>query len=146
MGLKKIGAALGLAATAACGGMQATGPTPTYDGPIPMDQTVVARRTLAAHESAQVGDVTGAGGAWVSVSANWTLAANDIDIYVTTSDCFEIPSALSVDSCLTVAQAASPSAKPEQVTFQASAGLSYKVFAANRGSEADTVTLAITVH
>ena len=83
--------------------------------------------------------------ATVEVTADWKVAGNNIDIYVTADDCFEIPTALSAWSCVSVAKAEGETARPERVAFPGSAGASYKVFVLNHGPEPDTVTLTLAV-
>lgn len=134
MSLKKMGPALGLAALAACGGDPATAPT---------ESPGVMTLPVAAQQGAQVTALSFSHGATAEVTADWGVVANDLDVYVTAADCIDIPSALSAFSCLTVAEAAGPAAKPERLTFPVAAGSAYKVFVINRGSQADTVRVTI---
>ena len=80
----------------------------------------------------------------IEVTADWTRAGNDIDVYATPGDCFDIPSALTINSCLVLAEAIGGD-KPERLSFPGAAGGTYKVFVVNRGSETDTVTVRLTV-
>lgn len=80
----------------------------------------------------------------VEVSADWTFAGNNIDVYATPGDCINTPSALTIASCLVLAQAAGAE-KPERLSFPGVAGGIYKIMVVNRGSESDTVTVRLTV-
>jgi len=109
-------------------------------------ETRVSSRSVAPQEAAAAATVVvGSRGATIEVAVNWTIGRNNVDVYVTPEDCFDIPSALTVFSCLVVAQAASETARPERLTFSGAAGASYKVFVFNRGAEPDTVTVTLTI-
>jgi hypothetical protein len=136
--VKNAGLAVVLASLTACGGDPAAGPSGVQDQ--------VTTRPVGAGEGASVASVGGAAtAAAVTVAADWGVAGNDVDLYVTGADCFDVPSALSIWSCLTVAEATGASSKPERLTFTAAAGASYKVLVLNRGSQPDTVTVTVTV-
>lgn len=136
--LKSVGLVAAAAGLIACSGDPGAGPSDV--------QAQVTTRPVAAREGAAIGSVGGfSAGTAVTVAADWGVAANDVDLFVATADCFDIPSALSVYSCLTVAQATGPSSKPERLTFTAAAGSSYKLFVLNRGSQPDTVTVTVSV-
>ena len=123
-------------AALACGGP--SDPTAT--------EVQVFAQPVAPLAGAQAAAVTlGPRGAVVEISADWTVAGNDIDVYATGADCFEIPSALTVASCLTLAQATGSGAKPERLSFPGAAGGAYKVFVVNRGAASDTVTIRLTL-
>ena len=126
--------ALVLLLSAGCGG--ATDPTATE-----VHESIHSVAPLQRVEAAQIS--IGDRGT-IEVSADWTRARNDIDVYATPGDCFETPSALSIESCIVLAEAAG-SAKPERLSFPGAAGGSYKVYVVNRGSETETVTVRLTV-
>ena len=114
-------------------------------GPSPVEQTV-SRRVGSGEGAAAATVSVGSGGtAKVEVVADWRVAGNNVDIYVTAGDCLEIPTALSAWSCVAVAKAEGDAARPERVTFPGSAGSSYKVFVVNHGPEPDTVTVTLSV-
>jgi len=114
-------------------------------GPSPVEQTV--SRTVGSGEAAAAATVSvGSGGSGtVEVTVDWKVAGNNIDVYVATGDCFEIPTALSAWSCVAVAKAEGETARPEKVAFPGSAGASYKVFVVNHGPAPDTVTVMLSV-
>src|SRR5262245_32047616 len=135
---RSVGIAFGLG-LAACGGTGATGPTAPGSGTTSQQlgpQQGAAATVLPAGSQAATGDVT----------ADWTVAGNDVNVYVAQGDCFDIPTALSVWSCLGVAQATGSTAKPERVSFSAAPSTTYRVFVLNRGSVADTVTVTVALH
>ena len=107
----------------------------------------VYNQTVAPQQEAEVAHVTlGTRGATVEVSADWTVGANNIDVYATPADCFNFStSVIQVSSCL-AAQAATPTSKPEQMTFEGAAGGTYRIIVVNRGVQADTVTVRLTIH
>lgn len=136
MNLNKMGPVLALAATGACGGGTATAPS---------GRDMVAVVSVGARGGAPAAGLGGLrAGSSVDVAADWTVSSNDVDVYVTGADCLDV-TALSVDTCLALAQASGPSAKPERLVFTAAAGASYRVFVVNRGAQADTVTVTIAV-
>lgn len=126
--------ALVLMMMAACGGT--TDPTATE-----VQESVHTVPPLQRVEAAQL-SIADRG--TVEVSADWTRAGNDIDVYATPGDCFDTPSALSIESCIVLAAGAG-SAKPERLSFPGAAGGSYKVYVVNRGLETETVTVRLTV-
>jgi hypothetical protein len=106
------------------------------------NQSVAPLQTAAAAEM-----TLGSRGATVEVSADWTFAGNNVDVYATTADCFDFtPSVVEVARCLGLAEATGETAKPERLVFQGVAGGSYKVFVVNRGSASDMVTVRLTIH
>jgi hypothetical protein len=128
-------ALLAAVATAACGGT--TAPTATE-----IRETVHSVPAQGAVAAAQLS--LGERGT-IEVSADWTFAGNNIDVYATPGDCFTTPSALSIESCLILAETVG-AAKPERLTFPGVAGGTYRVVVVNRGAQPDTVTVRLTVH
>ena len=114
-------------------------------GPSPVAQTV--SRTVGSGEGAAAATVSvpSGGNRTVEVMADWKVAANNVDLYVGAGDCFDVPTALSVWSCIAVAKAEGETGRPEKVAFPGSAGASYKVFVLNHGPEPDTVTVTLSV-
>ena len=114
--------------------------------PSPVEQTV--SRTVGSGEGAAAATVSvrSGGDAKVEVVADWKVAGNNIDIYVAAGDCFDIPTALSVWSCVAVTKSEGETGPPERVSFAGSAGAAYKVFIVNHGPEPDTVTVTLSVH
>lgn len=133
---RKAVLAFALVALAACGGSGVTAP----GGAEPQ----VVRQPVGSLEGASALSLRLDKAGTVEVSADWTAAANDVDVFVTGADCFEIPTALSVWHCLAIAQATG-GAKPERLAFTGVQGASYKVLVLNRGSQPDTVTLTVSV-
>ena len=110
-------------------------------------QTIVSSHGVAPQEGAAAANVVmGSRGATVEVAANWTIAGNNFDVYVTPADCFDTTtSVVLVFQCIMVASAASETQKPERLSFSGTAGSAYKVFVFNRGAEPDTVTVTLTI-
>ena len=79
----------------------------------------------------------------VDVNVNWNNASNDIDIYVTTGNCPNRDSLIS-GLCNVIAFSESASAKPEVLTFAASNGTAYRVWALNLGPSTETITIRLT--
>ena len=80
----------------------------------------------------------------IEVSVDWTVAANNIDVYATPGECASTATTLTASSCV-VAETASLAAKPERLSFPGVPGGVYRVFVVNRGSQSDTVTVRVTV-
>jgi hypothetical protein len=124
-------------AHAACGGDGSVSPSAL--------ETRESRRNVEALEGAAAGSVVmGSRDGTIELSADWTIAGNNFDLYLTAADCRDVPSVLSVMSCLVHAKAEGTS-RPERLTFPGAAGASYQVFVLNRGVKADTVTVQLTV-
>jgi len=87
------------------------------------------------------GPISGSG--TLEATVEWTLATNDVDIYVTTDACSEQTFALF--QCTFLASADSATTKPEHVSLSVTAG-AYRVWVVNLGptEEAGTVEVAIT--
>jgi len=79
----------------------------------------------------------------VDANVNWNNASNDIDIYVTAGNCATLDSLLQ-GLCNVIAFSESLSAKPEVLTFAASNGTNYRVWALNLGPGTETVTIRLT--
>ena len=131
-----MAAAVLAAATIGCGG-GTTDPTATE-----IRETVHAVAPQQAVAAAQLS--LGERGT-VEVSVDWTVATNNIDVYATPGDCLNTPSALTVASCLVLAETVGIADKPERLSFPGVPGGVYRVFVVNRGSQADTVTVRLTV-
>jgi hypothetical protein len=129
-------AVVAAAATIGCGG-GTTDPTATE-----IRETV---HVVAPREAVAAAQLSLAERGTVEVSADWTVAANNIDVYATPGDCFTTPSALSIESCLVLAQTVGIADKPERLSFPGLPGAVYRVFVVNRGSQPDTVTVRLTV-
>ena len=135
--IRNVGLLFSLVGLAACGG----GAGLTAPGGA---EPQVVRQPVGALEGASAMSLRLDRAGTVEVTADWGAAANDVDVYVTGADCFDIPTALSVWHCLTVAEATGAASKPERLSFDAAAG-SYKVLVLNRGSQPDTVTLTVSI-
>jgi hypothetical protein len=133
---KSIGIALGLG-LAACGGPDGTGSTAPGTGS--------TTHTLAAQQGAAATVITtGSRSGTVEVTADWTVAGNDVDVFVAQGDCFDIPTALSVWSCLSEGQATG-TAKPQRLSFAAAPSTVYRVFVVNNGTVDDRVTVTVNI-
>ena len=108
----------------------------------------VYTQSVAPNGQAAAAEVRlGSRGATITISADWRSASNNIDVVVTSADCFDItPSVVQTAACLALAEANAVAAKPERLTFDGSAGGAYKVFVANRGAATETVTVRLTIH
>ena len=107
----------------------------------------VYNQSVAPLQAAAAAEMTLGRGATVEVSADWTVAGNNVDVYATTADCLDFTtSVVLVARCLGLAEATGETAKPERLVFQGVAGGSYKVFVVNRGSASDMVTVRLTIH
>lgn len=88
-------------------------------------------------------DVTVNGTGTLSGTADWTFAANDLDIYATATSC----SATNVNNlqsgCAAIGRTTSVSSKPERLTVNVSAG-SYRLWIANFGPGAESGTLQLS--
>ena len=135
-----IGATLMLAAALlpACGGsggITSTSHTPT--------RSVISQRgwQLAAGEALLVDlSVSGSGTATVDATVEWTLATNDVDVYVTNTSCtFEMVAAT---ACAYTAKADSTTAKPERLSFSTSSG-NYRFWIVNFGPTNESGTLEV---
>jgi hypothetical protein len=79
----------------------------------------------------------------VDANVNWNNSGNDVDIYVTAGSCASFDLVLSAN-CNVIAFSESATAKPETLTFGASNGTLYTVWAFNLGPGSDTVTIRLT--
>ena len=79
----------------------------------------------------------------VEVDVNWNSSGNDIDVYATAGTCANMEAVLA-GSCNVVAFSDSGTAKPERISFSATTGQNYRVFAFNLGPGSDTVTIRLT--
>lgn len=134
---KSLALALGMTA-AACGG-----PNPTAPG---AGDTNTTQATVGAQQGSAAVTLSPLGrSATVDVMVDWSMAGNNFDVYVTDASCLDY-TALSLPTCLALVAAASPTAKPERLSFDATPSTSYKVFVVNRGSATDTVTVSVAIH
>lgn len=79
----------------------------------------------------------------VDANVNWNDSNNDVDIYATAGTCPNFD-ALLAENCDVIALSESGSAKPERLTFNATNGTVYTVWALNLGPGSDTVTITLT--
>jgi hypothetical protein len=80
--------------------------------------------------------------------ADWTLASNDIEIYVTDPTCNETLARVVRQSCTLLGRTDSPTAKPKRLTMNISPGI-YRIFVANfgpAGAESGTVQISLQGH
>ncbi len=77
-----------------------------------------------------------------TATLNWTFAANDLDIYVTSSTCSATTFA-QVAACTPIAATTSTTAKPETVTFNVTPQ-TYRIWVLNFGPGSESGTLAVT--
>lgn len=105
-------------------------------------RTVIGTRSFALGvlEAGSVDvTITGSGTGTLDASANWGSAANDIDIYVTSTSCTDI----FFGGCSIQAQANSSTAKPERLTLGVSGGSVYRIWVANFGPGSDSGQLEV---
>lgn len=122
---------------AACGSDGGMSPT--------ANETRVSRQSVDARQGAAAASFLMGGGGTIEVSADWTIAGNNVDVYLTSGECRDVPSVLTALSCDVKARAEGETARPERLTFPGAAGTSYQVFVLNRGGKRDTVTVTLTV-
>ena len=87
-------------------------------------------------------EVTMNGMGTLTSTADWTLATNDIDIYVTAPWC-EAAHVAELASCDIVGRTTAVTAKPEQLSVIVGEG-NYRVWVANFGPSAESGTLRMT--
>lgn len=116
----------------ACGGNNSTNP----------DDTFTDSRNLAVLDAFGVVFTAQRNGT-VDANVNWNSGGNDIDIYATAGNCASFDVLLS-GGCNVIAFSESATAKPETLTFGASNGTTYRVWAFNIGPGSDTVTIRLT--
>jgi hypothetical protein len=79
---------------------------------------------------------------------DWTLASNDIEIYVTDPTCNETLARVVRQSCTLLGSTDSPTAKPKRLTMNISPGV-YRVYVANfgpAGAESGTLQISLLEH
>lgn len=81
--------------------------------------------------------------ATVDVTVQWTYAANDVDVFVTTAACSA--DAFAAGGCSYVAKADGTAAKPEHLSFALTASGTYRVYVANFGPDQESGTLEIGI-
>jgi hypothetical protein len=89
-------------------------------------------------------DLTGFGTGTLDAVVNWTLASNDVDLFVTAQSC--TPEMFAAERCAYMARADTATAKPERVSFRVSAGDRYRFWIVNFGpqNESGTVEVGLT--
>lgn len=117
-----------------CGGDNGAGPSGR--------QVITTRTVTLGRLEANITSFTITRNSTLDATANWGNPSNDVDIYVTPSDCPD-PDALLAFRCSILARADSTSTRPERITLGVTAGTSYKVFVVNFGPFSDTVTIEI---
>jgi hypothetical protein len=117
-----------------CGGNNTSGPNGT--------ETFTDSRTLAVLDAFGIVFTAQRNGT-VDANVNWNSSGNDIDIYATAGNCSGIDAVLN-GNCNVIAFSESGSAKPETLSFGASNGTTYRVWALNLGPGSDTVTIRLT--
>lgn len=85
--------------------------------------------------------LTGLGSGTLDATAEWTLASNNVDLYVTAIAC--TPEMFATERCSYKARADSPTTKPERVSFDVSAGDSYRFWVVNFGPQKESGTLVV---
>jgi hypothetical protein len=118
---------------------------PGCNGEIPTGPTrkVITEQgwTLAVGQALSVDvEITGVGSGTVDATAEWTLATDDVDIYVTAPAC--TIDMLAGQMCAYKAKADSTTAKPEKVSFSASAGDKYRFWIVNFGPQPESGTFS----
>lgn len=79
----------------------------------------------------------------LTASADWTLASNDIDIYVTRRSCVAWNVVDLAGRCAALARTTAATAKPERLTVDVTRG-TYRVWVANFGRSVESGTLQAT--
>lgn len=96
-------------------------------------------RDLRAGESA-FSEVNIRGAGTLTATADWGLAANDVDVFVTSTPCSGGPGA--PGSCPIVGRTSSTATKPERLVVNVTPGL-YRVWVSNLGPGPETGTVSI---
>jgi hypothetical protein len=122
----------------ACGGGTTS---PDSEGPVTTSLPTQPFTNLGPFEVA-FAEVTINGAGLLTSSADWTLASNDIDVYVTLPSC-RAADVAELASCEVVGHTTAVTAKPEQLTVTVARG-NYRVWVANFGPSAETGTLRMT--
>ena len=117
-----------------CGGNNSSGPSGT--------ETFTDSRTIAVLDAFGLVFTAQRNGT-VDANVNWNSSGNDIDIYATAGNCASFDVVLN-GGCNVIAFSESGTAKPETLTFSASNGTTYRVWAFNLGPGSDTVTIRLT--
>ena len=85
--------------------------------------------------------LTGLGNGTVDATVEWTLASNDVDLYVTAPAC--TAEMFATERCAFKARSDSPTTKPERVSFDVSGGDSYRFWVVNFGPQRESGTLVV---
>jgi hypothetical protein len=117
-----------------CGNDNSSGPNGT--------ETFTDSRTIAVLDAFGIVFTAQRNGT-VDANVNWNSSGNDIDIYATAGNCSSFNDVLA-GNCNVIAFSESGTAKPETLTFSASNGTTYRVWAFNLGPGSDTVTIRLT--
>ena len=118
-----------------CGGDSGTGSTTP-------SRTVVGSRSfsLGVLEAMALDvSITGSGSGTLDATANWSFAADDVDLYVTSTGCANFLT----DNCSVQAQANSTTNKPERLTLTVTAGNNYRIWVVNFGPGFETGTVEV---
>ena len=108
------------------------------------ERDIVANRTWALEPlDAMMADVdlTGLGTGTLDATVQWTLASNDVDVFVTAQSC--TTEMFAGERCAYTARADSATAKPERVSFRVSAGDRYRFWIVNFGPQRESGTLEV---
>jgi uncharacterized protein YfaP (DUF2135 family) len=142
--------ALALAAAAApflngCGAASML-PSPSTSTHVPARSVVLQAGWELAAGQFNGYEATFTGGtvsATVDVTVQWTYAANDVDVFVTTTACTS--DAFAAGGCSYVAKADGTATKPERLSFALTASGTYRVYVANFGPGQESGTLEIGI-
>jgi hypothetical protein len=142
--LARMGAlALVTGLTACGGGGGSTGSTPPVTNPPAPVRSVIGNFTfsLGAVGLAQPVEITVTGTGTVDATAQWTFAANDVDLFLTDRNC-AATSIFNLGNCNVLARADSFTNKPEVIRQQFSTGV-YRLYVYNDGPGTESGTLIV---
>lgn len=139
-------AAVLVAGLSACGGGGSTNGPSTPSTPQPT--TVTTTLPTFTFNSVTPGvvvftDVTINGTGTLSLTADWTFATSDIDIYVTATSCAATNVSNLQSGCAAVGRTTATATKPERLTVNVSQG-NYRIWVANFGPATESGTLQAT--
>jgi hypothetical protein len=134
------------AALAACGGSSKTPsappPTPPPTPPPPIVVSSVTGGSLPAGFVGWVAFTTASAGA-LDATADWTFAANDVDIYLAQGSCDN--TTVFTTSCPVLAFSESPTAKPETAHVASAPAGTYTIFVFNAGPGDESVSYQVVL-
>jgi hypothetical protein len=125
-----------------CGSGSATMPTPNTNNLPPLSFSNVEINGLFITDVKVT--ITGT----MIAVVDWTLASNDIEVYVTDPTCNETLAPVVRQSCTLLGSTNNPTEKPKRLTMNISPGI-YRVFVANfgpAGAESGTVQISLQGH